>query len=70
MLRLMLEAVYVDMDTKEVVGLKPKPAFLPLFNLEQPVMANNNVVLTTNLTADGPDSGRGRHCNTSFDNSA
>ncbi|MCH9039575.1 MAG: recombinase family protein [Chloroflexi bacterium] len=62
MLRLMLEAVYVDMDTKEVVGLKPKPAFLPLFHLEQPVMANNNVVLTTNLTADGPDSGRGRHC--------
>ena len=34
MLRLMLEAVYVDMETASVTALKPKPAFLPLFKLE------------------------------------
>ncbi len=31
MLRLMLDAVYVDMTTGKVIGLKPKFAFLPLF---------------------------------------
>jgi len=59
MLRLMLDAVYVDMETKEVVGLKPKPAFLPLFNLEQPA-ETEDFVLATNLTGGGPNSGRGR----------
>ena len=68
-LRLMLEAVYVDMETKEVVGLRPKSAFLPLFNLEQPA-ETEDFVLATKLTAGGPRSGRGRHCNTSFDSSA
>ena len=37
MLHMMADAVYVDMKTKEVVGLKPKAAFLPLFNLGDPV---------------------------------
>ena len=54
MLRLMLGAVYVDTTTKEVVGLQPKPAFLPLFDLPEPVKARE-LVLTTKLTAGDPD---------------
>ena len=69
LLRLMLDAVYVDMDTKEVTGLQPKPSFLPLFGLDEPVEAAD-LVLSTNLTPGGLDSGRGRHCNTSFDSPA
>ena len=55
MLQMMLDAVYIDMTTKQVVGLKPKAAFLPLFNLDQPVKAGE-LVLTTDLTAGGVDS--------------
>ena len=36
MLGLMLQAVYVDTTTKEIVGLQAKPAFLTLFNLPEP----------------------------------
>ena len=52
---MMLAAVYIDMTTKEVVGLKPKAAFLPLFNLDEPVRAGE-VVLATSLTAGALDS--------------
>jgi hypothetical protein len=52
MLQIMLDAVYIDMTTNQVVGLKPKPAFLPLFNLDEPVKAGE-LVLTTGLTAGG-----------------
>ena len=52
---MMLDAVYIDMTTKEVVGLKPKAAFLPLFNLDEPVKAGE-VVLATSLTAGALDS--------------
>ena len=55
MLQMMLDAVYIDMTTKEVVGLKPKAAFLPLFNLGEPVKAGE-VVLATSLTAGALDS--------------
>ena len=55
MLQMMLDAVYIDMTTKEVVGLKPKAAFLPLFNLDEPVKAGE-VVLATSLTAGALDS--------------
>ena len=55
MLQMMLDAVYIDMTTKEVVGLKPKAAFLPLFNLDEPVRAGE-VVLATSLTAGALDS--------------
>ena len=55
MLQMMLDAVYIDMTTKEVVGLKPKGAFLPLFNLDEPVKAGE-LVLTTELTAGALDS--------------
>ena len=34
---MMLDAVYVDMAQGLVLGLKPKPEFLPLFNLGEPV---------------------------------
>ena len=55
MLQMMLDAMYIDMTTKEVVGLKPKAAFLPLFNLDEPVKAGE-VVLATSLTAGVLDS--------------
>ena len=34
---MMLDAVYVDMTQGLVLGLKPKPEFLSLFNLGEPV---------------------------------
>ena len=37
LLTMMLDAVYVDMTQGLVLGLKPKPEFLPLFNLGEPV---------------------------------
>jgi len=37
LLIMMLDAVYVDMAQGLVLGLKPKPEFLPLFNLGEPV---------------------------------
>ena len=54
MLRLMLEAVYMDTVSMEVVGLKPKPSFLPLVGMKEPVKAGE-IVLSTNLTAGDPD---------------
>lgn len=54
----MLDAVYFDMHTKEVTGLQQKPSFLPLFGLEEPVEAAD-LVLSTNLTPGGLDSGVG-----------
>ena len=54
-LQMMLDAMYIDMTTIEVVGLKPKAAFLPLFNLDEPVKAGE-VVLATSLTAGVLDS--------------
>ncbi|MFC1935824.1 hypothetical protein ACFLX9_03605 [Chloroflexota bacterium] len=49
LLQMMLDAVYVDVAEKRVVGLQPKPSFLPLFNLEKPVRAGE-MVLATDLT--------------------
>ena len=43
-----------------LVGLKPKAAFLPLFNLDEPVRARE-VVLATSLTAGALDSTLARH---------
>ncbi len=37
MLRMMLEAVYVDVAKGEIVCVTPKSNFPPLFNLEAPV---------------------------------
>ncbi len=46
LLRMCLEAVYVDMESASLVALKPKPAFLPLFNLEEPVKAGTKLLVT------------------------
>ena len=54
MLQMMLDAVYIDMTTKEVVGLKPKAGSLPLFNLDEPVKAGEGV-RATSLTAGALD---------------
>ena len=44
-LTMMLDAVYVEMKSGEVVGIKPKPEFLPLFNLKEPVRAGERVLV-------------------------
>jgi len=46
LLTMMLDAVYVDMKSGEVVGVKPKPEFLPLFNLREPVKSGEVVLVT------------------------
>jgi copper(I)-binding protein len=43
---MMLDAVYVDMKSGEMVGVKPKPEFLPLFNLREPVKSGEVVLVT------------------------
>ena len=42
LLTMMLDAVYVDMAQGLVLGLKPKPEFLPLFNLGEPVTTGDS----------------------------
>ncbi len=46
MLQMMLEAVYVDVTRGEIVCLKPKPNFLPLFNLDAPIETIAGVLVT------------------------
>jgi len=46
LLSLILDAVYVDMGQGLVLGLKPKPEFLPLFNLGEPVTTGDSVLVT------------------------
>ncbi len=46
LITMMLDAVYVDMKTGEVVGVKPKPEFLPLFNLREPVKSGETILVT------------------------
>ena len=41
MLTMMLDAVYVDIAQSLVLGLKPKPEFLPLSHLSEPVTAGD-----------------------------
>ena len=47
LLTIMLDAVYVDMKSAEVVGVKPKPEFLPLFNLKEPARSGKTVLVTS-----------------------
>ena len=49
LLTMMLDAVYADMKIAEVVGVKPRPEFLPLFNLNEPVKSGETVLVTTGL---------------------
>ncbi|SVE58466.1 uncharacterized protein METZ01_LOCUS511320, partial [marine metagenome] len=46
LLIMMLDAVYVDMAQGLVLGLKPKPEFLPLFNLGEPVTIGDSKLVT------------------------
>ncbi len=46
LLSLMLDGVYVDMVQGLVLGLKPKPEFLPLFNLGEPVTTGDSELVT------------------------
>ena len=43
---MLLDAVYVDMAQGLVLGLKPKPEFLPLFNLGEPVTTGDSELVT------------------------
>ena len=46
LLTMLLDAVYGDMKGGEAVGIKPKPEFLPLFSLKEPVRAGEKVLVT------------------------
>ena len=45
-LAMILDAVYVDMAQDLVLGLKPKPEFLPFFNLGEPVTTGDAELVT------------------------
>ncbi|MCH8348670.1 MAG: recombinase family protein, partial [Chloroflexi bacterium] len=47
LLTMMLDAVYVDMKNAEVVGIKPRSEFLPLFNLKEPVKSGEADLVIT-----------------------
>ena len=46
LLSMMLDGIYVDMVQGLVLGLKPKPEFLPLFNLGEPVTTGDSELVT------------------------
>ncbi len=46
MLSMMLDGVYVDMVQGLELGLRPKPEFLPLFNLGEPVTTGASELVT------------------------
>ena len=46
LLSIMLDGVYVDMVQGLVFYLKPKPEFLPLFNLGEPVTTGGSELVT------------------------
>ena len=47
LLMAMLDAVYVDtVEEKSVVAIRPKPEFLPLFNLGEPVTTRDSELVT------------------------
>ena len=46
LLSMMLDGVYVDMALGLELGLKPKPEFLPLFNLGEPVTTGDSELVT------------------------
>ena len=50
LLSMMLDGVYVDMVQGLVLGLKPKPEFLPLFNLGEPVTTRDSELVTGGIT--------------------
>lgn len=46
LISMMLDTVYVDMEAGKIAGVKPKPEFLPLFNLKEPVRAGEINLVT------------------------
>ncbi len=44
LLTMMLKSVQVDMQAGKVVGVEPKPEFLPLFNLKEPFTAGERLL--------------------------
>ena len=46
LLSIMLDGVYVEMIQGLVLGLKPKPEFLPLFNLGEPITTGDSELVT------------------------
>ena len=53
LLSMMLDGVYVDMAQGLVLGLKPKPEFLPLFNLGEPVTTGDSELVTGRMEQSG-----------------
>ena len=49
LLAMMLDAVYVDLKTAVVVGVKPKPELLPLFNHREPVKSEETILVTNEM---------------------
>jgi len=49
LLTMMLDAVYVDMAQGLVLGLKPKPEFLPLFNLGEPATTGDSELVNRGM---------------------
>ena len=45
LLKMMLDGVYVDMTEATVVAVQPKPPFLPLFNLKEPVRSGEALLV-------------------------
>lgn len=46
LLPMMFDSVNVDMQSGAIEGVKPKPEFLPLFNLAEPVRAGGTILVT------------------------
>ena len=49
LLSMMLDAIYVDMAQGLVLGLKPKPEFLLLFNLGELVTTGDSELVTAGM---------------------
>jgi len=49
LLTMMFDCVYVDMQRGTITGVKPKPEFLPLFSLSEPVRAGETLLVTALL---------------------
>ena len=50
---MMLDGVYVDMTQAAVVAVQPKPPFLPLFNLKEPVRSGEALLVAGGIDQSG-----------------
>jgi len=53
LLKMMLDGVYVDMTEATVVAVQPKPPFLPLFNLKEPVRSGEALLVAGGIDQSG-----------------